>query len=237
VPSPKTIFENKEYLVLDKPPGWVVNDSQTTQGQATVQSWLAQHVKSAISQSREYRSGIVHRLDKETSGLLLVAKTPKSYEALQKEFHDRQVKKEYLALVHGRLEPEKGEISVPVGRLPWNRERFGILPGGRPSRTSYQVQKMYQKNSGAYTLVALKPVTGRTHQIRIHLHHLGHPLVADSFYAGRKRAKKDRLWCPRLFLHASKISFHDPTTKQILVFESSLPDDLASALYTLSPLA
>lgn len=234
--SPQIIFENDELLILDKPSGWVVNDSETTRNIETLQSWIKKNIKSEVSQSQEYRSGIVHRLDKETSGLILIAKTPEAFTNLQNQFKERLVKKEYLALVHGQLEPEKGDISVPVGRLPWNRERFGIIPGGRTSETSYRLEKKYQKDKEIYSLVRAKPVTGRTHQIRIHMKYLDHPLVSDTFYTGRKRAKKDRTWCPRLFLHAAKITFHDPKSKQIVSAESKLPGDLASALYTLTPL-
>jgi len=234
--SPQIVFENDEFLILDKPSGWVVNDSETTRNIETLQSWIEKNIKSEISKSQEYRSGIVHRLDKETSGLLLIAKTPEAFMSLQNQFKERLVKKEYLALVHGQLDPERGEISVPVGRLPWNRERFGIIPGGRSSETSYQLERKYQKDKEIYSLVRVKPVTGRTHQIRIHMKYLDHPLVSDPFYTGRKRAKRDRAWCPRLFLHAAKITFHDPRNKQIISAESKLPPDLASALYTLTPL-
>ena len=171
----------------------------------------------------------MHRLDKETSGILIVAKTKKAFENLQQQFKDRKISKTYTALVHGQVEPKEGTIEAPVGRLPWRRDRFGVLPGGREATTGYKVREYYKD----YTLLELKPKTGRTHQIRIHLKHLGHPVVADTFYAGRKTARADRLWCPRLFLHASGISFTHPETGKEISFKSKLPADLLQVLTNL----
>lgn len=224
--EPKIIFEDGAILILDKPSGWIVNEAKTTGETPVVQSWLRENFDYGLIGSREERDGIVHRLDKETSGILIVAKTKKAFENLQKQFKDREVRKKYIALVHGRLEPEEGEIKAPVGRLPWRRDRFGILPGGREAFTNYKVHKYYKD----YTLLELFPKTGRTHQIRIHLKYVGHPIISDSFYAGRKTARKDRKWCPRLFLHASEISFSHPETFVKLSFKSEIPKDLEESL-------
>ena len=230
--EPKVIYEDDEILVLDKPAGWIVNDATTTSGQPTVQQWLHRNFQFPISNFQTMRNGIVHRLDKETSGVLLVAKTKDAFESLQAQFKARQVKKTYTALVHGKVEPEEGSIEVPVGRLPWRRDRFGILAGGREAKTRWRVISTYSKN---YALLELFPETGRTHQIRIHLKYLGHPIVGDEFYAGRKTARDDRKWCPRLFLHASKIILTHPVTSKKLEFSSVLPQELEKALSFFTP--
>lgn len=231
--SPRIIYQDDCFMVLDKPSGWIVNDAETTNNQSTVQGWLCRNFKFQISNLKLYRNGIVHRLDKATSGILLVAKTKEAFADLQKQFKERKVKKTYLALVHGRVDlaaGEEGEIKALVGRLPWRRDRFGVLAGGREAKTRYKVIS-YVKNE-KYSLLELFPETGRTHQIRIHLKYIKHPIVADEFYAGRKTSRDDRKWCPRLFLHAAKISFIHPKTGKRVSFESSLPRELEEALAT-----
>ena len=227
--NPLIIFEDESILVLDKPSGWITNDASTTTTQPVVQTWLRENFKYPLIGDRERRDGIVHRLDKETSGLLIVAKTINAFENLQSQFKERKVTKTYIALTHGEIELKEGEIVASVGRLPWRRERFGVLPGGREAITKYKVisyHSLITDHGSLFTLVELYPKTGRTHQIRIHLKFIGHPIVGDYFYAGRKTAREDRLWCPRLFLHASKISFFHPETGKELTFESELPKDL-----------
>lgn len=229
--EPKVVFENGQILVLEKPAGMVVNRAVSVKGQ-TVQDWLEKKLE-IKGRGVGGRAGIVHRLDKETSGLLLVAKTLEAFENLQAQFKKRQVKKRYLALVHGRVEGKEGEIEAPVGRLAWNRERFGVSPGGRPAKTKYRVKNYYNLPLATYTLLELIPETGRTHQIRVHLKYLGHPIVSDTFYAGRKTSRKDRAWCPRLFLHASYLAFVHPETSKKVSFSSKLPEDLDKALKSL----
>ena len=231
---PKIIFEDEDFFVFDKPPSWIVDDSKSTKGRDVIESWLRENFDYEIAKNKEERSGVVHRLDKETSGILLVAKNTKTLKDLQSQFKGRMVEKTYTALAHGEVFLKKGTIKVPVGRLPWNRERFGVLPGGKKATTDYKVTNYYQKDGEKFSLLSLTPQTGRTHQIRIHLKHLGNPVVSDEFYAGRKTAKKDRAWCPRLFLHALEISFTHPTTKKRVVFKSKLPRDLVEALEKLS---
>jgi 23S rRNA pseudouridine1911/1915/1917 synthase len=233
--EPRIIHQDNVLLVIDKPSGWIVNEASTTGQVPVVQEWLKKNFDYGIAASKDLRSGIVHRLDKETSGVLLVAKTPDAFSYLQSLFKERKVKKSYKALVHGKVKPAKGIINENVGRLPWNRERFGVLPGGREAVTKYETV-FYCSNTSAtsdiYTLLDLFPETGRTHQIRIHLKHLGHPIVSDSFYAGRKTSRKDRKWCPRLFLHAASISFKHPNGKDC-DFKTDLPIDLAQVLDSL----
>lgn len=225
---PKIIFEDESLFVIDKPSGWIVNEATTTKGQPVLQTWLKEF-DYPLSDNPDFRYGIVHRLDKETSGVMLVAKTKEAFEKLQSEFKNREVEKTYIALVHGKLEGE-GEIEAEVGRLPWRRDRFGILPGGRQSKTEYKAIKFYPEERGGYTLVEFYPKTGRTHQIRIHAKHIGHALVSDEFYAGRKTARNDRKFCPRMFLHAKSIKFIHPRTKKMIEFTSELPGDLQKVL-------
>lgn len=231
--EPKIIYEDESLLVLDKPSGWIVNEAQTTKDQPVLQSWLGK-MDYPLAKSGEERSGIVHRLDKETSGILIVGKTKSAFENLQRQFKERKVEKTYTALVHAKVEPKDGEVEVPVGRLPWRKDRFGVVPGGRASKTSYSLLGYYQKENETFSLVEARPKTGRTHQIRIHFKYLGHPLVADEFYAGRKTSRHDRSWCSRLFLHASQIKFIHPSLGKTVQFRSDLPQDLKKALSSLS---
>ncbi|MBF8249825.1 MAG: Pseudouridine synthase [Candidatus Levybacteria bacterium] len=262
--EPKIIFEDEELLVLDKPAGMIVNRSDTTKGETTLQEWVEGYLKirnpksevrnksqipnSNIQNSFEFRdssfefaarAGIVHRLDKETSGIILVAKTLGAFINLQAQFKERKVQKTYLALAHGKVEPETGEINVAVGRLPWNRKRFGVLSGGRESVTRYRVisniKNQISKIPEDLSLVELCPKTGRTHQIRVHLQYVKHPIFADSLYAGRKTSRDDRKLLPRVFLHASKISFFHPKTNELFSFESPLPEELKTFLNDLKP--
>jgi 23S rRNA pseudouridine1911/1915/1917 synthase len=232
--QPKVIFQDESLIILNKPSGWIVNEATTTTTQPVIQTYLAKNFDYPISKSREFRNGIVHRLDKETSGVLVVAKTEAAFSKLQEEFKERIVKKTYLALVHGSLKPGEGEVNVPVGRLPWRRDRFGVLPGGHSSSTKYQVKDYYANEKDTFSLVNLYPETGRTHQIRIHMKYLGHPLVADEFYAGRKTARNDRKWCPRLFLHALNISFIHPVTNKSVTFVAPIAKDLKEVISKLA---
>lgn len=237
--EPKVIYEDESLLVLDKPSGWVVNKALTTVGMVTVQDWLEKK-DYEIARDERLRSGIVHRLDKETSGVLVVAKSERVMLELQTQFKERKVQKTYVCLVHGTLNEKKGVIDAPVGRLPWRRDRFGVIPDGKSAFTSYsmvgeyiKVENLEKGETPYFSLLNAKPRTGRTHQIRVHLKHIGHPVVADAFYAGRKTARRDRKWCPRQFLHAASISFEHPS-RGTLVVESDLPEDLDNALATLS---
>ena len=252
------LYEDEQLLVINKPAGITVNISDTTQHQTTVQDWVQAYLNIEVpkvsgvpkvpnenrksdpsdtfdtSDTFYSRGGIVHRLDKETSGVMLIAKTAESFQALQKQFKDRVVEKTYLALAHGFFPETTGEITVPVGRLPWNRKRFGVIPGGRESVTYYTVLDKYvislQKKEAPVSLLRLFPKTGRTHQIRVHLKHVGHPIFSDFLYAGRKTARDDRKLLDRVFLHAASITFSHPTLHKKVTINSKLPDDLAKIL-------
>ena len=250
ITEPKIIFEDEELLVLDKPAGWIVNRSDATKGAKTVQEWVEDYLRLSKGEKAPFdtsdtfpafdafnaRAGIVHRLDKETSGILLVAKTPDAFVNLQSQFKERKVQKTYIALAHGKIEPTEGEINVAVGRLPWNRKRFGVLSGGREAITQYKSLRSLQStiNNEPLTLVELYPKSGRTHQIRVHLQYIKRPIFSDPLYAGRKTSRDDRKLLNRVFLHAAKISFLHPRSGETLRFESLLPEDLNSFLKTLS---
>lgn len=256
------IYEDEDLLVIDKPARMTVNKAETTRNQETVQDWAEEKIgiknlelrikeKKVVNsidnnlQEKVWdpvaefynRGGVVHRLDKETSGILILAKNPQAFEALQKQFKERVVKKTYTALAHGKIVPREGEVKIPVGRLPWNRMRFGVVPGGRESVTFYKVIDYYEdSNKEFYSYVELSPKTGRTHQIRVHLQYLGYPIFADFLYAGRKTAKKDRKILDRVFLHAAKISFIHPKTGREMNFESPLPEELDLVIKQLRPI-
>lgn len=233
--DPKIIFEDDSLLILDKPSGWIVNEAATTKKTPVVQTWIADNFDFETAKSKLYRSGFVHRLDKETSGILIIAKQKSAFTQIQEQFKERKVSKEYSALAHGAVEPASDVIKVPVGRLSWNRERFGVVAGGRSAETKYKVVEKFRKRNSkdTFTMLSLYPKTGRTHQIRIHLKYIGHPIVSDNFYAGRKTSRKDRVWCPRLFLHAFGITFSHPVSGKEVTYRSDIPNDLKSALETL----
>lgn len=231
----KVVFENDDLFVIDKGAGITVNKSDTSTKQVTLQDLIDQEDMIDKNDNDEEflkRSGIVHRLDKETSGLIIVAKNSIAFRALQEQFKERKVEKSYLALAHGEVIPMEGEISAPVGRLPWNRKRFGVLAGGRESLTPYRVIALYKSVSSGEILsfINLFPKTGRTHQIRVHLKFINHPIFGDPLYGGRKIAKEDRKLLPRVFLHAEKLSFFDPKTKEEIVLNSALPTELKDLL-------
>lgn len=226
------LFEDVDLLVINKPPGIVVNRAESVKGE-TIQDWADKKVLRSEDKNFNDRSGTVHRLDKETSGILLIAKNPRIFEALQAQFKDRSVKKTYLALVHGDLVPPEGEIRAPVGRLPWNRERFGIVPGGKEAVTKYKAvsSQLSAHSKEKITLVELYPETGRTHQIRVHMKYINHPLIGDYLYAGRKTSRNDREWAPRVMLHAWKIVLTHPTSGNVLAIESPIPDDMKRIIH------
>lgn len=233
----KVLYKNDDFFIVEKPAGIIVNKSDTTANEVTVQDLIE---KSDLIDKHDpdidfiARSGIVHRLDKETSGVLIVARNSKAFKNLQLQFKERRVGKSYVALAHGVIEPKSGEISVPVGRLPWNRKRFGVMSGGREAVTEYQVLSiLYLVSNGKkepLSLVRLFPKTGRTHQIRVHLKYINHPIFSDPLYGGRKTSREDRKLLPRIFLHAQELSFFDPSTGKKVNFKSEIPEKLEELL-------
>jgi len=219
-PIPLTIiYEDKDTLVIDKPAGLTVHPAPGHSSHTLVNAILA-HCPSLAMSNELMRPGIVHRLDKDTSGLIVIAKNDFAREYLATQFKSRAVTKGYLVLVKGRLSPEQGIIEAPIGRDPHNRRRMAIIEAGKEANTRYQVQKYL----GDYTLVEVTPLTGRTHQIRIHLSAIGYPVVGDPVY-GVKSAHLDRQ-----FIHAYRLGFRLPSTKQYQEFSSPLPIDLKQAL-------
>ncbi|MEX2027943.1 MAG: RluA family pseudouridine synthase [Candidatus Curtissbacteria bacterium] len=250
----KIIFEDNDILVLDKEAGIVVNRAQTVHDE-TLQDQLAEYLSLGSGLGIGGRAGIVHRLDRETSGLMVVAKAQGVYDNLLAQFAERKIKKEYVALVHGKIVQDYGTIEAPIGRVG-GYGKFGTVLGGRPSRTDFEVsgrcnlkdavleglmeeegknRKNYFKNHARfYTQVLAHPLSGRTHQVRVHLKSIGYPLVSDSIYAPTKLLKLDLRWCPRLFLHAKSLEFTHPGTKKAIFFESELPEDLKNVLENLA---
>lgn len=232
----RALYEDDALLVIDKPAGIVVNRADTVQGQ-TVQDWIEGLRGGAYDGDDDFalRSGIAHRIDKETSGILLAAKTRDAFAGLQAQFKNRTVHKTYMAFVHGRLVPETGEVNAPVGRLPWNREQFGIVPGGKEALTRYRTTgvRVFTSPSGeriVFSVVQLYPETGRTHQIRVHMKYLGHPLLGDYLYAGRKTSRDDRVWAPRVMLHAWELSCTHPVTGEPFAVTSPVHRDMESLI-------
>lgn len=226
------VYEDDALLVVDKPAGMVVHPAPGHTGGTLANALLAHSPALAGLDlpSSEQRPGIVHRLDRDTSGLILLAKTEKVQRALQQQFKDRRVDKAYLALVHGHLQPAWGRIEAPIGRDPQHRQRMAVLPGGREAVTEYHVLEQFAWQTGPaagmYSLVKAEPRTGRTHQIRVHLASVGHAVVGDPVY-GRRRT---HLPLERQFLHAGHLGFQHPVTGQRLELDTPLPADLAGVL-------
>jgi len=227
-PAPEAIplgivYEDQALIVVDKPAGMVIHPAPGHQSGTLVNALLA-HCPDLAGYAGDARPGIVHRLDRDTSGLILVAKNEHVRRALQRQFKARQVRKVYVALLEGHVQPAHGRIEAPLGRDPRHRQRMAVVPGGREAITEYRLLASFA--GGGYSLVEAEPKTGRTHQIRVHLASIGHPVVGDRIY-GRRRT---RLPIPRQFLHAQRLGFTHPLTGQPLEFEAPLPDDLAAVL-------
>lgn len=224
------VFEDDYLMVLNKPAGMVVNRAETVSTD-TVQDWVEKSGKLVGSDELFVkRSGIAHRLDKETSGCLLVAKDPETLKKLLGLFKNREIHKEYLALVHGKLDPKEGEMSLPIKRDWRDREKWVVSYEGRSAQTAWKVERYMGEGDQILTLVRLFPKTGRTHQIRVHMTHLGHPLFADERYLGNKRREADRQKLSRHFLHAAALEFVHPVTLEKMHIEAPLPKELADVL-------
>lgn len=215
------VYEDADLLVVDKPAGLVVHPAYGHASGTLVNGLLA-HAGSLPDAGLAFRPGIVHRLDKDTSGLLVVAKSPIALADIQTQFKRGVVVKRYLALVAGRPKEDLGVIDLPVSRDPKDRKRMAVTPAGRPARTHWRIQEELP----GYTLLEVRLETGRTHQIRVHLRASGHPIVGDQVYGEQRHAQGLR----RQFLHASQLALRQPTTGQLLTFESPLPEDLLAVL-------
>ena len=226
------IYEDDTLIVINKPAGIVVHPAAGIHS-GTLANALAFHFQNLPTTASSIRPGIVHRLDRDTSGLLAVAKTEEALENLSDQFRDRTVFKSYVALVHGRVDSAMGRIDQPLARDRGNRTRMAVVRGGRSALTLYKVRKYYQR----FTLLDLELKTGRTHQIRVHLAWLHHPVVGDETYGGgrdnniqdaRLRSMVRNLG--RHFLHAERLMITHPKSGTRLEFHAPLPDELANLL-------
>jgi len=234
-------FEDEHLLVLDKPAGLVVHPAPGNPDQTLVNALLAHCGESLAGIGGVRRPGIVHRLDKDTSGLMVVAKTEAVQAALSAAFAARAVDRAYLAVVWGVPLPRQGEISGNIGRSRANRQKMAVLrEGGKPAMTRYRVLKEFK---GLASLVECRLATGRTHQIRVHLTERGHPLVGDAVYGSGRQARRatgpaavQLSGFPRQALHAYRLGFQHPATGEHLTFESALPPDMGGLLASLEAL-
>lgn len=215
------VYEDDAVLVLNKPAGIVVHPSAGHEG-GTLVNALLHHCKDLAGIGGELRPGIVHRLDKDTSGVMIVAKTEHAMQSLSRQFKERQVKKGYTALVRGHIVPENGDIETLIGRNPHNRKKMSArVDAGRTARTRYATVETYRDAS----LLDVTIETGRTHQIRVHMAHLGHPILGDREY-GRARTLPGDVHVDRQMLHAGRITFEHPTHGATLEFTAPLPGDM-----------
>ena len=225
-PDLKYIFKDDFLLIIDKPSGQTVHSGIKTQHN-TLAHQLQNIFPKLINVGDKGRNGIVHRLDKETSGLLIVALKNSSYIKMNEIFKNRKIEKNYIALLHGHLMQPQGSIIAPIGRNPKNRTKQILINTGRKAITEYKLIKKYKNCS----LVDINLKTGRTHQIRVHFNSIGHPIVGDKKY-GKSNYKHDQL--NRHFLHAYKIKFKHPINQEDLIFSSDLPNDLSRYLDNLN---
>jgi len=226
------VYEDQELIVVNKRAGMVVHPAAGI-SHGTLANALAFHFANLSTVGGMTRPGIVHRLDKGTSGLLLVAKTETAHEHLANQFRAREVFKSYVALVHGQVEHRKGEIDQPIARDPRNRVRMAVVRGGRPALSLYRIREAFPR----FTLLDVELKTGRTHQIRVHLAWMKRPVVGDEVYGGgrdktiadatvrRAVAKLDRQ-----FLHAAELGFRQPVTGEELRFKAEIPAELQTIL-------
>jgi 23S rRNA pseudouridine1911/1915/1917 synthase len=213
------VYEDDDLLLIDKPAGLVVHPSPGHTAHTLVNALLA-HCPDLANFGDAMRPGIVHRLDRDTSGLMIVAKNSAAQQYLINQFRARSVSKGYLVLVKGKLTPSQGIIDASVGRDPSNRKRMAVTSGGRQARTRYKVKEYL----GDYTLLEVVTETGRTHQIRVHLSAIGYPVVGDPVYGIRSAYVK------RQFVHAYRLGFHLPASGEYREFTCELPSDLKQAV-------
>ncbi len=230
------VFEDKDIIVIDKPVGLVVHPAPGNRDRTLVNALLAHCGDSLSGIGGVARPGIVHRLDKDTSGLMVVAKHDAAHRALAQQFADRSLSRTYQALVWGTPAPARGRIEAPIGRDTRNRKRMTVTGKGKGAATQYRVLKQY----GPVSLVECTLETGRTHQIRVHMAYRKHPVVGDALYGGRNsraggKAVAPLLGFPRQALHAVGLHFEHPRTGKMMRFSSELPEDMRGLLKTLTP--
>jgi 23S rRNA pseudouridine1911/1915/1917 synthase len=215
----KIIYEDADVLVIDKPAGMTVHPAPGNPAHTLVNAILA-HSPEIAQMGDSPRPGIVHRLDKDTSGVMVIAKNARAQQHLARQFEKHTVSKTYITLVKGHLSPETGIIEAPLGRDARNRQKMAVVRKGREARTAYRVLHYFRD----FTLLEIKPETGRTHQIRVHLAAIGYPVAGDATYGVKVP------FLSRQFLHASRLAFTHPSSGERLEFEAELPEDLKRAL-------
>ena len=220
----EVVYEDRDLVVISKPAGLVVHPGPGHPDRTLANAVLAL-LPGAGQGDLPARAGIVHRLDKDTSGLIVVARNEPAHADLSRQFKERQVVKGYLALVHGAPNPAEAVIDAPIGRHPTHRKRMAVVTTGREASTRYRALREYRGK----TLLDVRPTTGRTHQVRVHMASVGHPLVGDALY-GRADPRLDRH-----FLHANLLRFRQPSTDVPVELTSGLPADLAEYLDGLEP--
>ena len=229
------LFEDDDLAVIEKPAGIVVHPAAGHADRTLVNALLF-HVKNLSGIGGELRPGIVHRLDKDTSGVMVIAKHDVAHRKLAADWGTDRVRKEYLAVVYGTPKKERGKIEGPIGRDPKNRKRMSVVASGRSAITEYSIEEQLRYAS----LVRGRLRTGRTHQIRVHMKHLGHPIIGDPLYSGPqwrgipdKRIQKAIASFPRQALHAARLTIPHPRTGESMTFESPLPEDMRELLAAL----
>lgn len=214
------VYQDKDVVVVNKPQGMVVHPGAGHKS-GTLVNALLYHITDLSGINGKIRPGIVHRIDKDTSGLLMVAKNDPAHEYLATQLHDKKAKREYIALVHGIISHEKGTIDAPIGRDKSNRKKFAVVDKGKPSVTHFKVLERFD----AYTLVKLQLETGRTHQIRVHMDYIGFPLAGDPLYGPRKTLEGNGQ-----FLHAKSLGFTHPSTEEEKFFEVDVPPNFKETI-------
>lgn len=208
------VYEDDDVVIVNKPQGMVVHPS-AGHPNGTLVNGLLYQIKNLSTINDVVRPGIVHRIDKDTSGLLMVAKNDRAHEALAKQLKDKTSLRKYVALVHGEIPHEKGRIEAPIGRSKVNRKMQAVIEDGKPAVTHFEVLKRFE----GFTLIELQLETGRTHQIRVHMQYIGYPVAGDPLYGPKKTLKGNGQ-----FLHAKLLGFEHPTTGEMMVFEAPLPE-------------
>jgi 23S rRNA pseudouridine1911/1915/1917 synthase len=248
------VYEDADLAVVNKPAGMMVHagsgQNEDARSRGTLVNALLYRFKALSATGGDLRPGIVHRLDKDTSGLIVVAKNDRAHAALAEMFASRQIKKTYIALVQGAVERAKGTINASVGRDPVRRTRMTAKPqvNARTAVTHYEVVRRLSNRFGKFSLIKVRIETGRTHQIRVHMASIGHPVVGDTLYGGsgqltdqvasqaatskaaRRKAEPERLRLGRNFLHAARLEFPHPRTGKLLELEAPLPAELEAFL-------
>jgi 23S rRNA pseudouridine1911/1915/1917 synthase len=222
------VFEDDRIVVFDKPSGVVVNRSQTW-SETTLADFAQERLNSEDIEDNDTdfysRGGIVHRLDKDTSGIVLGAKDEATFEYLKSLFKMRKVKKTYRAICVGEMRYEELSVNAPIGRNPKSRLKLACVEGGKEARTDFELLKIFELDNIKYSSVLAKPLTGRTHQIRVHLASLNLPIAGDSIYLGRRMFYSTQPHFSRLMLHAHELAFYDEVSKKDMTFTSALPQE------------